>query len=106
MHSCLCACVHRSPILVKCIRVLEYLTRVVPGLIEGVYLLAKVKFLAGAIDSAKSGCQYCLTQDSTYADAHLLMARINLAQGNPGSAMQSASRVPFPVVDGQGVLCF
>lgn len=78
-----------SAILVKSARVLEYLTRIAPGFTEALYLLAKVKFLSGAIDAAKSTAQYCLTQDNTYADAHLLMSRINLAQGNPAAARQS-----------------
>lgn len=47
-----------SAILVKAARVLEYVTRVAPGFIEALYLLATVKFLSGAIDSAKNTVQY------------------------------------------------
>ena len=78
-----------SPVLVKAQRALESLTKTAPGLIEGVYLLAKVKYLSGAIDAAKSGVQYCLNLDNTYAEGHLLMARINLGQGNTAAAAQS-----------------
>jgi len=77
-----------SPILVKAQRVLELLMKTVPGMIEGVFLLAKVKYLSGAIDAAKSGVRYCLQLDNTYADGHLLMARIDLEQGNTSAAAQ------------------
>ena len=36
-----------SPILKRCHQVLDPLTRAVPGLMEGLYLIAKVKYLAG-----------------------------------------------------------
>lgn len=77
-----------SPVMQKCMDLLEPLARQAPGLLEGVYMLAKSKYLSGAIDAAKSRVQYCLTQDNTYADAHILMARINLSQGNGSAAKQ------------------
>lgn len=60
-----------------------------PGCIEAVYLLALAKYLSGMTSAAQSGAQYCLRIDSTYADAHLLMAQVHLTQGNLGSAGQS-----------------
>eukprot|EP00051_Salpingoeca_urceolata_P023185 m.390103 g.390103 ORF g.390103 m.390103 type:complete len:1321 (-) comp20074_c6_seq3:93-4055(-) len=78
-----------SPILAKIVRVLELVTKVAPGLTESVYLLARAKFLSGISDAAQSGVQFCLQQDSTYADAHLLMAEIHLSQNNTKAAEQS-----------------
>ena len=68
---------------------LEALTKHVPGCIEAVYLLALAKHLSGMTSAAQSGAQYCLRIDSTYADAHLLMAQVHLTQGNLASAAQS-----------------
>ena len=70
-------------------RVLEALTKPAPGVLEAAYVLAKVKYLSGAIDAAKSGAQYCLKQDNTFADAHLLMAKISVTQRNPKLAQHS-----------------
>ena len=78
-----------SPILVKAARVLEAITKVAPGMLEAVYTLAYVRYLSGAVESAKSGVLYCLSQDNTFAEAHLLMARIHLALNNPRAAAQS-----------------
>ena len=77
------------PVMKKCSIVLEEITRVAPGLLEAVYLLARIKYLSGDIDGAKSSAQYCLAQDNTHADALLLMASINVYQGNISAASQS-----------------
>jgi len=37
---------------------------------------------AGEMDGAVSSLQHCLSQDSTYGDAHLLMAQIHQHRGN------------------------
>ena len=55
---------------------LDPLTRAVPGLLEALYLLGKVKFLAGDVDTAQATLQHCLDQDSAYSDAHILMAQV------------------------------
>jgi tetratricopeptide repeat protein 21B len=71
-----------APVLAECAVILEALTKAAPGLLEGVFMLARVKFLSGDTDAAKSGARYCLGQDNAHVDAHLLMARINISQGN------------------------
>ncbi|KAK6182507.1 hypothetical protein SNE40_010181 [Patella caerulea] len=78
-----------NPVLKRCNQVLDPLTRAVPGLMEAVYLLAKVRFLSGDIDSAQNTLQHCLEQDSTFSDAHILMAQIHLNQNNFKLANQS-----------------
>jgi tetratricopeptide repeat protein 21B len=78
-----------SPVLGKACKLLESLTKAVPGCVEGVYLLAKAKYLSGLNSAAQSGVQHCLNMNNTYADAHLLMAQVQLAQGNMSSAAQS-----------------
>ena len=55
---------------------LEPITKAVPGLLEGLYLLAKVKFLSGQAEPAQSILQRCLDQNPQFADAHLLMAQV------------------------------
>lgn len=77
------------PLLKRCAAVLDPLTKSVPGLLEGLYLMAKVKYLSGEIDSAKAMLVHCLDQDSTFSDAHLLMAQIHLQQQNYKLAEQS-----------------
>ena len=39
-----------NPVLKRCNQVLDPLTRAVPGLLEALYLLGKVKFLAGKVN--------------------------------------------------------
>jgi len=77
------------PLLKRCAAVLDPLTKSVPGLLEGLYCMAKVKYLSGETDSAKAMLTHCLDQDSTFSDAHLLMAQIHLQQGNFKLAEQS-----------------
>ena len=78
-----------NPILKRCLQVLDPLTRAVPGLLEALYLMGKVKFLLGDIDAAQSTLQHCLDRDNTYSDAHILMAQIHLHQNNFKLANQS-----------------
>lgn len=85
-----------NPILKKCSTILEPLTKAVPGLIQGIYYLAKVKYISGNIfcedwavesimiegfflgetDSAKINLQRILDKDPAYSDAHILMAQV------------------------------
>ncbi|KAK2186994.1 hypothetical protein NP493_181g04009 [Ridgeia piscesae] len=77
------------PVLQRCIKVLETVSRAVPGLHEALFLMGKVRFLSGDIDTAQSTLQHCLDQDATYSDAHILMAQIQLHQNNFKAANQS-----------------
>ncbi|BFZ22635.1 hypothetical protein BsWGS_25674 [Bradybaena similaris] len=78
-----------SPVLKRCNQVLDPLTRATPGLMEGLFLIAKVKFLSGDISTAQTTLQHCLDQDSTFSNAHILMAQIHLSQNNFKLAQQS-----------------
>lgn len=78
-----------SPVLKRCHQVLDPLTRAVPGLLEGLFLIAKVKFLAGDVAAAQTTLQHCLDQDAAFSDAHILMAQIHLNQNNFKLANQS-----------------
>lgn len=78
-----------SPVLKRCAQLLEPLTRAVPGLLEALYLMGKVKFLSGDVDAAQGTLQHCLAVDSAYSDAHILMAQIHLHQNNFKAANQS-----------------
>ncbi|CAE1275560.1 TTC21B [Acanthosepion pharaonis] len=66
-----------DPILRKCQQVLDPLIKAAPGLIEGIYLMGKVKFLSGDFESAQMTLQHCLEQDQALSDAHILMAQVN-----------------------------
>uniref|UniRef100_A0A3B3R4B6 Tetratricopeptide repeat domain 21B n=1 Tax=Paramormyrops kingsleyae TaxID=1676925 RepID=A0A3B3R4B6_9TELE len=79
-----------SPQLQHSTSVLETVVKSVPGLLQAVYLMAKVKFQSGQrIDSAQRSLQRCLDQNPSYAEAHLLMAQIYLLQSNFKHASQS-----------------
>nr|XP_006812059.1 PREDICTED: tetratricopeptide repeat protein 21B-like [Saccoglossus kowalevskii] len=78
-----------GPVLKRCAAVLDPLTKAVPGLMEGLFLMGKVKFLSGDIDAAQSTLQHCLDINPTFSDAHLLMAQIYAHQGSFKQASQS-----------------
>lgn len=89
-----------APVLSECAVILDALTKAAPGLLEGVFMLARIKYLSGDTDAAKSGARYCLGQDNAHVDAHLLMARINISQGNYRQAdtdLQTARDYNFEV---------
>lgn len=69
-----------SPHLRRCTSVLEAIVRTVPGLLQAVFLIAKVKYLSGDIEAAYNNLQHCLEHSSSYADAYLLMAQVYLSQ--------------------------
>ena len=76
--------------LKKSLMVLEPVTKACPGLKDALYLLSKAKFLSGDLKSAVSTLQHILDNiDPTDADCHLLMAQIQLHQGNFMNAQQS-----------------
>ncbi|XP_075367447.1 tetratricopeptide repeat protein 21B isoform X5 [Mycteria americana] len=78
-----------SPLLKHCASVLETVVKTVPGLQQAVFLMAKVKYLSGDIEAAHSNLHYCLERNPSYADAHLLMAQVYLAQNNTKLCSQS-----------------
>ncbi|KAM6332739.1 tetratricopeptide repeat protein 21B isoform 1-T1 [Podargus strigoides] len=78
-----------SPLLKHCASVLETVVKTVPGLQQAVFLIAKVKYLSGDIEAAHSNLHYCLERNPSYADAHLLMAQVYLAQNNTKLCSQS-----------------
>ncbi|XP_023385479.1 tetratricopeptide repeat protein 21B isoform X3 [Pteropus alecto] len=71
-----------SPLLRRCTSILETIVRTVPGLLQAVFLIAKVKYLSGDIEAAYNNLQHCLEHSPSYADAHLLMAQVYLSQEN------------------------
>ncbi|KAM9601421.1 tetratricopeptide repeat protein 21A isoform 2-T2 [Trichechus inunguis] len=71
-----------SPLLKQAAVILNPVVRAAPALMEPLYLSAQVKHLSGELENAQSTLQRCLELDPTWADAHLLMAQIYLAQGN------------------------
>ncbi|KAK3106370.1 hypothetical protein FSP39_018677 [Pinctada imbricata] len=78
-----------NPVLKKCTQVLGALTRTVPGSLEALFLMGKVHFLSGEIDSAQGTLNHCLDIDNTHSDAHIMMAQIHLFQNNFKLANQS-----------------
>ena len=65
-----------NKILKMCSSCLEQVIRVAPGILEACYLLAKIKYLLGDNGAAQTNLNMCLEQDSTYANAHILMAQV------------------------------
>ncbi|CAN9497793.1 unnamed protein product [Ophioblennius macclurei] len=77
------------PQLQHCATLLDTVVKIVPGLLQGVFLLAKVRYQSGDIEAAQSSLNHCLDQCPSHADAHLLMAQIHLLQGNVTLCSQS-----------------
>ncbi|XP_039250500.2 tetratricopeptide repeat protein 21B-like [Styela clava] len=75
-------------VLHDCVAVLDPVIKVLPGLLDALYLFAKAKFFAGEADAALTTLQHCIEQDSSYSDAHLLMAQIHQDKGNYAIASQ------------------
>nr|CAD7199018.1 unnamed protein product [Timema douglasi] len=76
--------------LKRSLLVLEAVTKACPGLLEGLYQLARVKFLSGDTRSAAVTLQHILDDvDATCPDAHLLMAQIHIQQKRYQKAAQS-----------------
>ncbi|KAM9084618.1 tetratricopeptide repeat protein 21B isoform 2-T2 [Megaptera novaeangliae] len=69
-----------SPLLRRCTSILETIVRTVPGLLQAVFLIAKVKYLSGDTEAAYNNLQHCLEHSPSHADAHLLMAQVYLSQ--------------------------
>ncbi|KAK7872002.1 hypothetical protein R5R35_004518 [Gryllus longicercus] len=76
--------------LKQSLTILEAVTKACPGLLEGLFQLARVQFLSGDLKAAVSTLQHILEDiDAAYANAHLLMAQIHTQQGNYQRAEQS-----------------
>ncbi|XP_057707752.1 tetratricopeptide repeat protein 21B-like isoform X2 [Corythoichthys intestinalis] len=78
-----------APQLRHCASLLDTVVRVVPGLLQGVFLQAKVRYQSGNVDAAQNSLQHCLEQCPSHTDAHLLMAQIHLLRGNFTLCFQS-----------------
>jgi tetratricopeptide repeat protein 21B len=64
------------PILKKCNAILEPLTKATPGLVQGLYYLAKVKFVCGKTEQAKICLDKVLEKDPSHFEANLLMPQV------------------------------
>ena len=78
-----------DPSLRKSSGILEQLTKAVPGLLEGLFLLAKVKYLSGDTNEAKNVLRRIIDQEATYSDAYILLAQVYTREGNIHSAYES-----------------
>uniref|UniRef100_H2Y5V1 Tetratricopeptide repeat protein 21B n=1 Tax=Ciona savignyi TaxID=51511 RepID=H2Y5V1_CIOSA len=74
--------------LARAKQLLSNITNLVPGLLTARYLSARVLFLSGDALGAISMLQHCLKQDSTYGEAHLLLAQVYQHNGNHSEASQ------------------
>ncbi|CAG0921103.1 unnamed protein product [Notodromas monacha] len=73
-----------------CHVVLESIARACPALRDGVFLFAKTRYLLGETKSAQGSLQQILDKiDPSFSEAHLLMAEIQMAQGQYQQAKQS-----------------
>jgi tetratricopeptide repeat protein 21B len=79
-----------SPALKRTLMILEPVTKACPGLRDAQFLVAKAKYLSGDSKSAVSTLHHVLDNlDPTFAEAHLLMAQVQLQMGNFLNAQQS-----------------
>ncbi len=78
-----------SPTLKRILMILEPVTKACPGLRDAQFLVAKAKYLSGDLKAAVSTLQHVVDNlDPTFAEAHLLMAQVQLQQGNFLNAQQ------------------
>ncbi|XP_061827685.1 tetratricopeptide repeat protein 21B [Nerophis lumbriciformis] len=78
-----------APLLRHCAALLDTVVKMVPGLLQGVFLQAKVRYQSGDVDAAQSSLHHCLEQCPSHTDAHLLMAQIHLLRENFSQCFQS-----------------
>lgn len=72
------------------LNILETVVKACPGLILGVFQLARVQYLCGEITTSAATLQRILQDiDPTFSDAHLLMAQIHIHAKNFQRASQS-----------------
>ncbi|XP_048474316.1 tetratricopeptide repeat protein 21B-like [Rhincodon typus] len=71
-----------SPLLRQSALILEPVVKAAPGIKQLLYIVAKIKFMSGNVDTAQATLQQYLQLDPSYADGHLFMAQIYLAQCN------------------------
>ncbi len=65
-----------EPILKKCVSILVPLTNAVPGLIKGVYYLAKTRYMLDEKDQAIDDAQCVIEMDCSFQEAHILMSQV------------------------------
>eukprot|EP00002_Diphylleia_rotans_P017875 TRINITY_DN3468_c0_g2_i5.p1 TRINITY_DN3468_c0_g2~~TRINITY_DN3468_c0_g2_i5.p1 ORF type:complete len:957 (-),score=208.28 TRINITY_DN3468_c0_g2_i5:433-3303(-) len=77
------------PLIQQVSKTLEITCKYVPGLNEVYYLLARCRYLSNDGEGSQRYLQQCLRFDSTYAEAHLLMAQVHLQLDKFKLAQQS-----------------
>ncbi|KAJ3030267.1 UNVERIFIED_CONTAM: Tetratricopeptide repeat protein 21B [Siphonaria sp. JEL0065] len=77
------------PFLVNAYEILLQIIKIAPGSVEACYSLGKVKYLMGDLVAAQSMTNSCLKLDPTHSKAHVLIAQIQLANGNPKGCIAS-----------------
>nr|XP_057937823.1 tetratricopeptide repeat protein 21B-like isoform X2 [Doryrhamphus excisus] len=78
-----------APQLRRCAALLDTVVKIVPGLLQGLFLQAKVRYQSGDLDAAQNSLHHCLEQCPSHIDTHLLMAQIHLLRGNFSLCFQS-----------------
>ena len=78
-----------SPLLTKGADVLEMIRAKIPANLECLLLLGKCRFIQGQNSEGLRLIQHSLALDSTYAEAHISLAQIYVAQGHTNLAAQS-----------------
>lgn len=72
------------------LNILETVVKACPGLVQGVFQLARVQFLSGEVSSSAATLQKILHEiDPTYTEAHLLISQIHIHQKSHQRAAQS-----------------
>ena len=69
-----------SPFVLKGMKLLRDVSKKMPGHLHCQLLLATASFLSGEFTKAHQYCLQCLRLDQSFAEVHILLARIHLAQ--------------------------
>eukprot|EP00033_Pygsuia_biforma_P003684 GCRY01004036.1.p1 GENE.GCRY01004036.1~~GCRY01004036.1.p1 ORF type:complete len:948 (-),score=254.42 GCRY01004036.1:6-2849(-) len=78
-----------SSTLRKALKLLELVVRHTPGHIRALYHLGRAQYIANELQASENAAVSCLKIDPTYAEAHILLAKIYLVQGQHRNASQS-----------------
>ncbi|PRP77845.1 tetratricopeptide repeat protein 21B-like [Planoprotostelium fungivorum] len=77
------------PILSKAMGLLEIVSKAVPGQLECLYLLSKIRYVINEDDVAMKSIENCIRLNPAFTEAHLLQSLMYLKQDKPKVALNS-----------------
>jgi tetratricopeptide repeat protein 21B len=75
--------------LARARKLLEIVSKAIPGHLECLFLLSKSRYLANDADKALSSVQQCIKLNPSYAEAYFMLAQLHLQLNQPKQALQT-----------------